>query len=124
MLRMLTALGATLRRTRLLGGRAMTVALCAVSLSLAVPYRSGAYSSQAYDRGVAEMGRGDWDGAILSFGEVIGFDMNNLDAYISGANVFIISTITTKRSAISAMSSITSLTMSMPFSGVERLTPR
>ena len=88
MLRMLTTLGSKLGTTRWSSGRALTVALCAISLSLAVAYKSGAYSSQAYDRGLAEMGRGDWDGAILSFGEVIGFDMNNLDAYMKRGKCF------------------------------------
>lgn len=74
------------RRSRLVGLRILS--LSALSFALGAGSGALAYQSPAYDRGCAEMSRGDWDGAIISFGEVIGFDMNNLDAYMKRGKCF------------------------------------
>lgn len=47
-----------------------------------------AYQSPAMDRATSEMGRGDYDGAIISFGEAIGFDMTNRLAYFKRGQCF------------------------------------
>jgi len=53
-----------------------------------LPAQTLAFQSPAYDRGLTEMRRGDYDGAIMSFGETIGFDMNNMDAYFKRGECF------------------------------------
>ena len=47
-----------------------------------------AFESPAFDRGCSEMGRRDWDGAIISFGEAIGFDQTNMKAYFKRGQCF------------------------------------
>jgi tetratricopeptide (TPR) repeat protein len=47
-----------------------------------------AFESPAFDRGCREMGYRDWDGAIISFGEAIGFDQTNYKAYFKRGQCF------------------------------------
>jgi len=56
--------------------------------TLTAPPAAFAYESPAYDRACARMGRGDYDGAIVAFGEAIGFNMNNMQAYFKRGQCF------------------------------------
>jgi len=67
--------------------QALATALSVVSL-LALGGSALAFESPAFDRGCSEMSRRDWDGAIISFGEAIGFDQNNLKAYFKRGQCF------------------------------------
>jgi len=72
-------------------GFAATIGSAAMVVATLIPLLAApnyGYSSPAYDRGCAEMSRHDWDGAIISFGETIGFDMNNKDAYFRRGQCF------------------------------------
>jgi tetratricopeptide (TPR) repeat protein len=64
------------------------VALTMLGGALACAIGCFAYDSPAYDRGCEQMARRDYDGAIISFGETIGFDMNNKDAYFKRGKCF------------------------------------
>lgn len=60
-------------------------AMAALSLFftlLTFPYAGQAYQSPAYDRGMEQMHRGDYDAAITSFGEAICLAPNNIKAFL------------------------------------------
>jgi tetratricopeptide (TPR) repeat protein len=59
--------------------------LCLVSL----PPARAEYENPAFDRGKARMGHGDWDGAVESFGESIGFSSESPDPYFLRGQCFL-----------------------------------
>ncbi len=67
--------------------QAIATALTLVGL-MAAGGAALAFESPAYDRGCREMGQRDWDGAIISFGEAIGFDQTNYKAYFKRGQCF------------------------------------
>ncbi|HEY9715211.1 MAG TPA: hypothetical protein V6C72_17200, partial [Chroococcales cyanobacterium] len=84
-MRLKNLIGASSAALFLIGGAGLVSAgLVAAGLVAAAQ----AYDSPAFDRGTAEMSRGDFDGAIMSFGEAIGFDANNKSAYSKRGQCF------------------------------------
>jgi tetratricopeptide (TPR) repeat protein len=59
--------------------------LCLVSL----PSALAEYENPAFDRGRARMSHGDWDGAVESFGESIGFSSESPDPYFLRGQCFL-----------------------------------
>lgn len=49
---------------------------------------ASAYENSALERGDTQMSHRDFDGAINAFGEAIGFDMNNAEAYLKRGQCF------------------------------------
>jgi len=49
---------------------------------------SAGYQNPAFDRGCGRMSHGDWDGAVESFGEAIGFDQTNKEAFFKRGQCF------------------------------------
>ncbi len=61
------------------------VALSVLTLNLPV---LASYQNPAYDRGLARMTHGDWDGAVESFGESIGFSSEDPHPYFMRGQCF------------------------------------
>lgn len=68
--------------SRLIQSKQVGVAVLSTAIGLAC-WQTGAmaYENSALERGDAQMSHRDYDGALNSFGEAIGFDMNNAEAY-------------------------------------------
>jgi tetratricopeptide (TPR) repeat protein len=69
--------------------RAAMVNLASCLCLLSLPAAQAEYENPAFDRGKARMSHGDWDGAVESFGESIGFSSESPDPYFLRGQCFL-----------------------------------